>query len=475
MLCNTLPVAVVAALVTGAFCLAQADDEAIVMSETRTGFPVLHSKLELPPELLATKIVEGRELVFGGDLRIGDLTGDGRADLLVYRSVDNAHDGGGMKPCFLGAFSMDGEVLWTVGEAGDQPCRPGPVAIHDIDGDGAAEVVCFFLAGDIEAPPDSMKNVVVQIRDGRTGAVLREAAPPELTARRGRGPNWCHQRILLADLRGTGRPQDFVVKLGDTVVGFDETFEVLWSYHIEWNEYGRCSAYIPAVGDIDGDGRDEVNGGYYLLDDDGTPLWEKSLGPHMDSVAVTAWDGGRVRAVCSGHGHVMDAEGNVVLRLGGERVPHGQELRVARFRAGDLEPQMVLRYNGHSTDVIVVDVSGAVVNSFRLNPSPNNTGMEVVYWHGPEAPAWLYNGGMLWEPMTGESVSLPGLPKPVGPAKMGWYHCIPADVCGDGHEEVVLYNPWDTAVYIYSPHPVKDDAYAGYRPGPRQYNARLMD
>ena len=39
---------------------------------------------------------------------------------------------------------------------------------------------------------------------------------------------------------------------------------MLWTYEIKWNEYGKCSAYIPAVGDIDGDGKDEVNGGYYL-------------------------------------------------------------------------------------------------------------------------------------------------------------------------------------------------------------------
>ena len=47
---------------------------------------------------------------WGGDIRIGDLTGDGRVDFLVYKSL------GGMHPCFLGAFTLEGEPLWSFGD-----------------------------------------------------------------------------------------------------------------------------------------------------------------------------------------------------------------------------------------------------------------------------------------------------------------------------------------------------------------------
>ena len=412
---------------------------------------------------------------YGGDLRIGDLRNTGQADLLVYRSADDAHDGGGMKPCFLGAFTLEGEAIWQTGAGGTQPCRPGSVAIHDIDGDGQTEVICFFLDDAHEAPPTSMANVIIQVRDGATGAVKQESVPPELTNCSGHGPNWAHQRILIANLRGMASAQDFIIKLGEKIIACTAELKVLWTYTCPWTDYGRCPAYIPAVGDIDDDGRDEVNGGYFLLDDDGSVLWERDLAPHMDSAAISPWDGGHMRAICSGHGHVLDATGRTVLRLGEEVVPHGQEVRVARFIEDDPEPQMIVRWNGHDPGVRVVDSSGAVIHSFELNPSPNDTGMEIVYWDGPEHAALLYNGGMLWDPIQGKGMPLPDLPTPEPAGRMAWYHCIPANVCGDDREELVLYNPWSAEVYIYTQADSDAGTTSRYRHGPRQFNPRLMD
>jgi len=349
------------------------------------------------------------------------------------------------------------------------------MAIYDIDGDGTNEVICFFLDATREAAPNSMENVIIQIRDGSTGEIKKQAAPPPFRKCHGEGPNWVHQRILIANFRGTQTPRDFLVKLGDTLLAFDEDINVLWEYKIKWNDYSRCSAYIPTVGDIDGDSMDEVSGGYYLLDQDGTPLWEKQLGRHMDSVAITEWDNGNVRAICSGFGHVMDENGNVILRLGEEAVPHGQEVRCADFVPELPGPEMIIRYDGHAPDVMLVSNRGEIIHRFQLNHSPNNTGMEAVFWHGPSSPALLYNGGMLWQVTGSPFATLPNLPPPIGPSRMGWYHCIPADVCGDEREEVVLYNPWDKFIYIYTPYPLEEDKFKGYQAGPRQYNVRLMD
>jgi hypothetical protein len=459
---------------TAALCVLVASGSLAAASEPttpdETGQPLLWKRIELPEAVLAEHEHQGQLLSYGGDVRLGDLTGDGRADLVVFRSTD-----GGMKPCFLAAVDDRGKPLWKVGQGGQQPTRPGPVAAYDLNADGATEVLCLFAKADEASTAGKMNNVVVQLRRGSDGALLRQNAPEELRRCKGKGPNWVHHRLLVANLRGKAQPQDFIVKLGDTILAIDDRLQVLWTYRTGWNEYSRCSAYIPSVGDIDGDGRDEVNGGYFLLDEDGTPRWEAQLGRHMDSVAIVPWDHGRMRAICSGFGHVVDAEGNVILKLGADVVPHGQEARVADFLPELPGPEMVLRYNGHRPDVLVVANDGRVVKRFELNDSPNHTGMEAVYWNGPDRPAVLYNGGVLFRGDGSRLAALPGLPEPVGPPKMGWYHCIPADVCGDKREEVVVYNPWDRFVAIYTPAPLRESAFEGYAPAPRQYNVRLMD
>ena len=337
---------------------------ALSVSAEEEGRPLLYRKIPVPDPLVS----QGEEAC-GGDLRIGDLTGNGRCDFLVFRNAR-----AGTKPCFLGAFTIDGEVLWQVGAGGEVPMRPGPVAIHDIDGDGQTEVVCF-LADPATKDPYDMRDVSIQIRGGRTGQLEREAAPEALAQLRPAKnmADWCHQRLLIANLRGTQTPRDFVVKLGQQVLAFDQNLQLLWSYTVKWTVYGRHTAYIPAVGDIDGDGKDEVTGGCYLLDNDGKPLWERLLGPHMDSVAITQWDDGRVRAICSGAGHVMDEHGNAILSLGPEVVPHGQEVRVADFVADLPGPEMVIRYDGHRPDVMLVSSSGRLVKRFTLNDFPPRT------------------------------------------------------------------------------------------------------
>ncbi len=425
--------------------------------------PVLYRQIEIPQPLLAKK-------GFTGDVRVGDLNGNGELDFLVFRSTDN-----GMKPCFIGAFTINGRVLWQDGKNGEQPARPGPAAVYDFDGDGADEVLCFFIDPSIKAPVQSMANVVVQMRDGKTGRVIKQTAPQEMRQCSGKGPNWVHQRLLIANLRGKARPCDFIVKLGSELLAFNDELEVMWTYHIQWNEYSRCTAYIPTVGDIDSDGRDEINGGYYLLDDDGKPLWEKQIARHMDSVVITEWDNGQKRAICSGFGHVLDTEGNVILRLGKELVPHGQEVRVADFIGKNEGPEMVIRYNGHTPKVMLVDNEGKVLKRFKINESPNNTGMEAVWWHGREKPALLYNGGVLWHGDGYKFAGLPGLPEPKGDPKMGWYHCIPGNLCGDTREDIMLYNPWDKYVWIFTPAPFNSGSFSSYKPSSRQYNVRLMD
>jgi hypothetical protein len=433
--------------------------------------PVLSKKIPVP-ESLRTR---SHGLVYGGDIRIGDLQNNRQAAFIVYRAAV-FQDGGATQPCFLGAFTQDGDVLWTKGEGGFQPNRPGPVVIHDIDADGNTEVITLFMNDPDLADPYSMNNVTIQILNGETGKIERIASPPELTSSRGEGPNWVHQRILIANLSGNKTPQDLIIKLGTKIIAFNHDLNVLWTYENNWNEYQNCPAYIPSVGDMDNDGLDEINGGYYVLNADGKPVWEKKLGKNMDSVTINSWDHKqKKRAFGSGFGLVLDKTGNMILNLGEETVPHGQELRVADFDENLPGNEMVIRYNGHNEQVILVGNDGKIIQRFNLNRSPNNTGMEVVYWSGTGKPARLYNGGMLWKGDGSLFFELPGLPGEQGERRQGWYHCIPADIVNDGGEEAIVYNPWRYEIFVFSRDQSPSGTFQGYQATSRQYNVRLMD
>lgn len=441
---------------------------------------LLYKKVALPDEFVRERT--------GGDIRIGDLTGDGQVDFLVYNAL------GGIKPCFLGAFSLAGEPLWAVGDrdftALDadgpgrlttiSPDRPGPVAICDIDQDGRQEVLCFLLDPDVKRTSKwNLADVHIAILDGRTGAVKRCAAPAELVRCNAYAdgemhvPNYVHQRLLIANFSGRDQPRDFVVKLGSDFLAFNDRLDVLWHYRSKRHRYPGHAAYIPAVGDLDGDGRDEVNGGHLGLDHDGRVLWDTFLGDHADSALIDRW-GTQPAALVSGGGQVLDGSGRRLLHLGADVVPHGQEVRCGNLRSDLPGRELAIRYNGHQADVLIAAHSGAVLSRFRVDESPNNTGLEIVRWNGPEQEEVLYSPAALFNGRGHKVATFPQLPAPTG-GKMGWYHCFPADVCGDEREEVVLYDPYSDAVYIYTPAPLDEHRFSRYRHGPRQYNARLMN
>ncbi|MDE0483607.1 MAG: hypothetical protein OXI67_13580 [Candidatus Poribacteria bacterium] len=444
----------------------------------------LYKRVAIPDAFLNE--TDGRS--WGGDIRIGDLTGNGTVDFLVYKSL------GGIHPCFLGAFTLEGEPLWSLGnkylEIRDvdtegttlktlSPDRPGPVAIYDIDADGQAEVICFWIDSDVaQASKWNLYVIRLMILDGATGAIKRSVVCEEFRQCNAYAegelhiPNYVHQRLMIANFCGNAQPQDFVVKIGVNVLAFNHKLELLWQYTDRWFRYPKHSAYIPAIGDFNDDGLDEVNGGNFGLGADGTVLWDKYLGENIDSVLVEEWNGEN-RAILSGGGQIVDAEGNSVFSLGFDVVPHGQEVRYGNLLP-DSSPNLVIRYNGHHPDLIVVDNNGQIRSRFSVDETPNNTGLEVIRWHGLGKPELIYSPAALYDGTGNRTVTFPDLPPPTG-GKMGWYHCFPADVCGDAREEVILYDPYSDAVYIYTSHPFDPDQFEGYQHTARQYNARLID
>jgi len=186
-------------------------------------------------------------------LAVGDLDGDGRAELLTVRNDDQVVRS-------VTAFDLNGREMWRWGEGGganiycDEPCT-----VYDIDDDGCNEVLL------------SIEGHLVAL-DGRSGREkARHPLPEGLTTA---------DCIIIANLRGRPRAEDIIIK---------SRYDHLWAYTADWEplwEWSGNTGHHPDVRDVDGDVRDEVLCGFALLDHDGSVLWNQDLPGHADSTRI---------------------------------------------------------------------------------------------------------------------------------------------------------------------------------------------
>jgi hypothetical protein len=218
-------------------------------------------------------------------LRLGDLDGDGALDFLLAQSIPFFGSNYHMVSC-LTALDSSGRVLWQRG-------RPNPdhawvtydvaVQIHDWDGDGAAEVIVA-------------EDETLLVLEGKTGRPKRRHPVPESRIlpeetswkeykhyyRRDHLPRINVDCLGFADLRGTGRPADLLIKDRHTRLwAFNDRFEPLWTASANLGHF-------PTFPDLDRDGKDEVLLGYTLFDHDGKVLWslDRQMEEHSDGTCA---------------------------------------------------------------------------------------------------------------------------------------------------------------------------------------------
>ena len=241
---------------------------------------------------------------FGSEaLRIGDLNGDGAPDLLFIQSIYGTRE----ITC-LTAATIFGEVLW---QAGTPSVDNGftysdlPVQIYDWDGDGRNEVLyirqahyaeCHLYGGYArERAVRYEGEATLIILDAGTGKEKHRIALPAPA----------DDCILFADLTGRGRRQDLVVKDRYwNMWGISHEGQVLWHWQ-------GSTGHFPAVGDYDGDGRDEVFVGFALVDHDGTTIFQHDDGGHhQDACCAVQTDDGTWRLLFGNHGlHCLSLDG----------------------------------------------------------------------------------------------------------------------------------------------------------------------
>jgi hypothetical protein len=194
------------------------------------------------------------------------------------------------------AYLSDGTFLWSndLGWAIERGIWYSPYIVGDLTGDGRAEVAAKIGEGD---PRDEEGKVTsgpeyVVVWDGMTGREIARAPWPDRDlfdsynyASRNQiaiayldGKTPC-----LLTLRGTyNRMLVHAYQLRDG------RLERLWEYDNEpyGGMYWGQGAHFTQCADIDGDGRDEVLLGSAVLDDNGAPLWSTGRG-HPDAFYLT--------------------------------------------------------------------------------------------------------------------------------------------------------------------------------------------
>lgn len=257
------------------------------------------------------------------DAAVGDLDGDGRYEIVLKQEMsprDNSQKGatGETK---LEAYGLDGTFLWRInlGRNIREGAHYTPFIVYDLDGDGRSEVACRTSDGTVDGTGRVLGEAGADHRDpsgfilkgpefltifeGATGRVLATAGyiPPRGDVRAW-GDDYGNRsdRFLacVAYLDGV-RPSLVLCRGCYTRIVLaawnwrDGRLTHVWTFDSDADPASRAfrgqGSHNLAVGDVDGDGRDEILYGACTIDDDGKGLYTTGLG-HGDALHLSDLD-----------------------------------------------------------------------------------------------------------------------------------------------------------------------------------------
>ena len=292
------------------------------VSNSGKSFPYRTLKLEVPA---AQTMPDGERCTYTpNDMSAADLDGDGEYELILKWDPSNAHDNsqtGYTGTVFIDAYKLDGTRLWRIdlGKNIRAGAHYTQFQVFDYDGDGKAEMIVKTADGTIDGTGKAVGDKSKDYRDG-SGLVLK--GPEYLTVFRGvdgaaittieytpsrdinqhvKGKNgkgyWgdnygnrCERYIAATAYLDGVHPSAIFIRgyySSSYVVAYDfdgKTLKQRWYHKSEDPGQGLYEQgnHNIAVGDIDGDGYDEIVFGGATLNHDGTVRFSTQLG-HGDA------------------------------------------------------------------------------------------------------------------------------------------------------------------------------------------------
>ncbi|ERM83218.1 hypothetical protein P872_16985 [Rhodonellum psychrophilum GCM71 = DSM 17998] len=359
------------------------------------------------------------------DASVGDLTGDGKYEIVVHMTgsgKDNSQKGITDEP-ILHAYTLEGEFLWEInlGKNIREGAHYTQFMVYDLDGDGRSEIACKTADGTKDGNGEIIGNPnadhrnpdgyilkgpeFLTIFDGLTGAALAttdyvpsrhpniaDPSPDEMKEIWGDGYGNRIDRFLSGIAYLDGKKPSLIMSRGyytRTVIAAwnwraGELTEV-WTFDShdgdeENRKYAGQGYHSLSVGDIDGDGRDEIVFGSMVINHDGTGLYSSGLG-HGDAMHLSDIDPDRTGMEIFGiHERARHPHGvNLRDALTGEVIWSFPSKDVGRGISIDIDP----RHRGFESWASgegltgLWNVKGEVISDYK----PTSANM-AIWWDG---------------------------------------------------------------------------------------------
>ncbi|MGW3296928.1 rhamnogalacturonan lyase [Streptomyces xiamenensis] len=420
------------------------------------------------------------------DASVGDLNGDGQLDIVLKwdpsNSQDNANDGV-TGNTIIDGYTLAGQRLWRIdlGRNIRSGAHYTQFQVYDYDGDGRAEVVMKTADGTVDGTGRVIGNASADYRNsagrvldgpefltvfnGTTGAAM---ATVDYVPARGNVSSWGDNygnrvdRFLAGTAYLDGSRPSIIMARGyytrTVIAAWDWrggqltrrwTFDTNSSTNVGQGYDGQGSHSL-SIGDVDGDGRDEIVYGAMAVDDNGTRLWTTRTG-HGDAQHLGNFNPGtsgldyfKVSESGSQPSSLYINPANGQIRW--QTAANGDNGRgvAGNIWSGSVGAQMWSSRDGQLRDV----------NGQQIGRKPSSTNF-LVWWDGDPVRELLDDTRIDKYGPSGDTRLLTGS----GVASNNGTKATPVlsgDILGDWREEVIWRTSNNGALRIYST-PIETD------------------